>query len=119
MVTVMAFVASENARAYAADVALALQRAGLSRKEAALTMQIPESLLSEQLACADGRQLSASRLADLPAVFHDELDALRAERRGAVLLRKDLVDLLRGAAQLGRRGMVKAQWALGSSRRRA
>lgn len=93
--------ASDAARAYAADVAEAIDRT-MPRKVAASTMRIPESLLSEQLACVDGKQLSASRLADLPPAFHAELEAIRARRRGAVLLQPELVELLRGAAHVAK-----------------
>lgn len=111
--------ATDKAREYAADVELALEKAGIQKKEAASIMRIPESLLSEQLHCVDGKQLSGSRLADLPQAFQDEFNDLRTARSGAVMLRRDLVELLRGAALVGRKVMARAHLAGADVRRRA
>lgn len=103
----MAWTPTDAARAYAFDVKEAMRLANIDQKAAAITMGITESLLSDQLNCRNGKQLSASRLADLPPAFHDALRDLQAARSGAVVLKADLVTLLRGAAALPRK-MLRA-----------
>ncbi len=100
----MAWTPTKAACAYAADVETALRSSGISQKEAAITMKIPESLLSEWLHCK--KQISGSHLADLPPKFHEQLRALQADRDGAVVLPARLVALLRGAAALPRQMLM-------------
>jgi hypothetical protein len=61
-------------------ISLALSRAGLSQKEAALTMGISESLLARQL--KGDEHLSWQRLCSLPDAFFYELLIVLAEWRG-------------------------------------
>lgn len=61
-------------------VVLALERSGISRKEAAITMRLTEQRLSEAL---NGRSpLSVFRLADLPDEFWDAFDEIGVDERG-------------------------------------
>jgi hypothetical protein len=113
----MAWSPTDRARAFAADVKEALRISGIGQKEAALTMDIPESLLSEWL--SGQKQISGSRLAELPESFHDELRDLQADRAGEVVLRRDLVTLLRGAAALPKRMLRAHAVASLKERRRA
>lgn len=102
-----AWTPTDAARAYHADVEEALRLSKVSHKAASITMgYASESLLSDALRHCH-KQLSASRLADLPPAFHDALRDLQATRSGAVVLKADLVTLLRGAAALPRK-MLKA-----------
>ena len=66
------------------DVDLALARAGISHKEAAITMGLDPSLWTRQR--AGQGHISLRRLARLPAAFHRELVALRAARVGMMAL---------------------------------
>jgi hypothetical protein len=67
-------------RVFAQDIELALAKAGLSHKAAAILMDISEAQLSRQL--SGHEQLSAWRLQRLPTAFHKELTMLQAERQG-------------------------------------
>lgn len=110
----MAWTPTTAACAYASDVEEALRLSKIDQKEAALTMDIPESLLSEWLHCK--KQISGSRLADLPEKFHEALRELQADRDGAVILKRDLVALLHGAAAM--KTMLKASLRSASKLRR-
>lgn len=69
-------------------ISLALSRAGLSQKEAALTMGISESLLARQL--KGDEHLSWQRLSLLPDAFWLELLFVVAEARGVGRVRRVL-----------------------------
>lgn len=80
-------------------VVLALARAGISHKEAAIRMRLTESRLSEAL---NGRSpLSVWRLADLPDDFWIAFTELEAEARdGVALMAPQLARLVRGVDRL-------------------
>lgn len=93
------FVLTPRADALRARVVRALDAAGISRKDAAITMQLTEQRLSEAL---NGRSpLSVFRLADLPDAFWDAFDAIDIEDRGGVVIvSSKLARLVRGVDQL-------------------
>lgn len=108
------FVLTPRADALRRRVVLALDRAGISQKDAAITMKLTEQRLSEAL---NGKSpLSVFRLADLPDAFWDAFDALNVEERGGVVVvSPHLARLVRGVDQL-----VMASASLpGQERRRA
>jgi len=80
-------------------VTLALSKAGISQKQAALIMGLTESRLSEAL---NGRSpLSVWRLAELPDDFWDAFMSLEAEARDGLLVSApQLARLLRNLDQL-------------------
>ncbi len=94
-----AFALSVRGDALRRRVVAALDKAGISHKEAAIAMHLTEQRLSEAL---NGRSpLSVFRLADLPDAFWDAFDALGVEDRGGiVVLTPELAQLLRGVNQL-------------------
>jgi len=69
-------------------IGLALQRANLSQKEAALTMGISESLLARQL--KGHEHLSWQRLCQLPDAFFLELLIVLAAHRGIASVRTQI-----------------------------
>uniref|UniRef100_A0A6M3J9C7 XRE family transcriptional regulator n=1 Tax=viral metagenome TaxID=1070528 RepID=A0A6M3J9C7_9ZZZZ len=83
MLFLMATLADEE-RELIGDVELALTRAGISHKAAALDMQIDLSLWTRQRH-GDGH-ISLKRLARLPEGFWREFIALRADRYGVTVL---------------------------------
>jgi hypothetical protein len=100
-----AWVADERARAIAMDVRDAID-AVMTRKEAADLMRLAnEQQLSEQLSCV--KPLNLFRLASLPEAFWDAFQERMAARRGATYLTPSVVVLLKGAAALGHRPMLK------------
>lgn len=113
--TTVVFVLTPRADALRRRVVLALDRAGISRKDAAITMRLTEQRLSEAL---NGKSpLSVFRLADLPDVFWDAFDALNVEERGGVVVvSTHLARLVRGVDQLV---MARAPLAAPRARRRA
>lgn len=119
LATVMAlttlFVLTPRADALRRRVVLALDRAGISRKSAAITMRLTEQRLSEAL---NGKSpLSVFRLADLPDEFWEAFDALDVEERGGVVLvSTQLARLVRGVDQLV---MAKASLDVKPERRQA
>lgn len=68
-------------------VKLALVRAGISQKQAALDMGLSDAQLSAQLADKEGEHLSWQRLQALPDAFFLELLILLAEHRGIARVR--------------------------------
>jgi hypothetical protein len=92
------FLMTPRADALRVRVVKALDLAGISRKEAAITMKLTEQRLSEAL---NGKSpLSVFRLADLPDAFWDAFDALGVEERGGVVISSRLAQLVRGLDQL-------------------
>lgn len=86
------FVVSARGRRTADRLSRALDIAGISRKEAAITMRITEQRLSEAL--YGKSPLSVFRLADLPDAFHEAYDALGVESRGGVVVMERRMALL-------------------------
>jgi hypothetical protein len=109
------FTMTARADALRVRVVAALDKSGISRKEAAITMRLTEQRLSEAL---NGKSpLSVFRLADLPDTFWDAFDALDIEGRGGVVvLSPKLARLVRGLDQLV---MAKASLLESSSEERA
>lgn len=97
---------TDASRADAQDMSAALLDVGLSQKAASITMGLSsEQQLSRQLAGTE--PLNAYRLTCLPPAFHVALLRRRAARLGAVVLAPEEVALIRGAAVLGRKTMLK------------
>lgn len=109
------FVLTARADALRSRVCLALDRAGISRKDAAITMRLTEQRLSEAL---NGKSpLSVFRLADLPDAFWDAFDALNVEQRGGVVVvSAELARLVRGVDALV---MARAELPAGETRKTA
>lgn len=101
--TVMAltavFVLTPRGESMRARIEMALDKSGISRKSAAITMRLTEPRLSEAL---NGKSpLSVFRLADLPDAFWAAFDALDVEERGGVVIHAPkLAQLVRGIDQL-------------------
>jgi hypothetical protein len=96
---------TDASRELSMDIGLSLIAADMKRREAAELMGITESELSRQLAGAE--PLSAWRLANLPAEFWMALWTRRAKRIGAEFLTPEQTALVKGAATLGRKRMIK------------
>lgn len=98
-VAAMAFEMTPRSHALRQRVVLALSRAGISHKEAAIYMRLTPQRLSEAL---NGTSpLSVWRLADLPDAFWNAFTELDAESRdGVVLMAPQLKRLLCGIDQL-------------------
>lgn len=93
-----AFALSSRGEVLRLRVAKALDRAGISRKDAAISMRLTEQRLSEAL---NGKSpLSVFRLAELPDEFWDAFDTAGIEDRGGVVISSKLARLVRGVDQL-------------------
>lgn len=105
------WVVDDRARAFASDVRDAID-AVLTRSEAASLMRLTNkneqpnvAELSAQLNCQ--KPLNVFRLTALPDAFWDALAVRQADRRGGMYLAPPVVELLRGAAKLGPKRMLK------------
>ncbi len=107
--------ADDRARAFAQDVADALD-ATMLRKVAADLMDIKEPLLSKWLS-AD-KPVNGSKLTKLSDEFWDALLERLAARRGGYYFKPDAVLLLKGAASL-RKPMAKMLASLPAERKLA
>jgi hypothetical protein len=96
---------TDASRLLASDVCAALAACGLSQKAAALEMGLHPSDFNRQLAGLD--PLNLWRLTALPSSFWMALCHRQAERIGAALLEPEQIALLRGAAAMGSRRMLK------------
>jgi hypothetical protein len=100
-----------ESRRYADRFALALAKCGIKHEVAAMVMGLANTpaaagaMLSRQLAGQE--PLSAYRAQLLPEAFHEEMLRLEAEERGWRLLTRADIELLRGAAAVGVRRMLK------------
>ena len=94
---------------FAGDVARALEIAGVSQKDAAITMGISEKFLSNALAGRD--HLSLWRLAKLPQSFQSALWTIRLRRVGHDVLApgelQSLVDGVRALLGVHRRRVLR------------
>ena len=91
---------TEESRAYAMDIVLALADIGMSHKEASIDMGLTdEAELSKQL--AGTKPLNAFRLSSLPRRFHVAFLRRQVDRYGAAMLAPEDLALIRGAAALG------------------
>lgn len=100
-----AYEASAAAKQLMANFRLALQRAGLSMKQAALLCGMKEQHFSHDV--TTGR-LPLGRFADLPDEAQDALYEIELQRRGKQVVDKDLGRLLDGLSEIvGRRRMAR------------
>lgn len=108
----------DRAREFAEDVSAAIDAtrlpdgSRLTRKDAAFLMRLTNkneqpnvAELSAQLSCQ--KPLNVFRLTALPPEFWDELYKRQAERRGGMYFTPSCVTLMRGAANLGWRTMLR------------
>jgi transcriptional regulator with XRE-family HTH domain len=91
--------------ALAEAVREAIKACGWKEEYAARLMGLSAPQLSRQLAGQE--PLNVFRLAELPDEFQRAYDKYRAGQRGAVVLEPSEIELVRGAAHLGRRVMRK------------
>jgi hypothetical protein len=109
---------NDQSRVWAEDIRTAFAVLGLKHEEAARKMGLTPQDLSAQLAGRD--PLNHWRLAYLGPRFEVALFTLRARRLGAEVITPEQVELLRGAARLGPRKLLRAgMHALLSSEERA
>jgi hypothetical protein len=104
---------TDRSRALAMCIKHAIDTLGWTHEYTASLMGLRREELDHQLA---GRKpLNLWRLAELPDAFQAAYDARRAQLRGACVLEPPDLALIRGAAALGTRRMVKLTLPLGNA----